>query len=87
MVGARKVSQIEQAIDALSFRLSDADQALITAAGSIAHPFPHCFLEGATFDEIVWARPAGRIVRQFDAPVARHINTKKSKATKSSTKK
>jgi len=78
MVGARKVEQIRDAIAALSFRLSPEDDAKITEAGKPTFQFPHNVLQTAWPKKSTAAilKSAGRIVDEFDAPVAQPVAKK-----------
>jgi len=72
LVGARKVGQLVDAIDGVSFRLSDEDDSKISAAGKPVLPFPHNMI-GTTWPtrtQVGFTRPAGEIVPTFNAPIA-----------------
>lgn len=47
IVGARSVTQLEDDLGALEFRLDDAQMTRLTTASEVALPYPYDFLEGA----------------------------------------
>jgi aryl-alcohol dehydrogenase-like predicted oxidoreductase len=80
LVGVRKVSQLKDAIDGVSFRLSPEDDAKITDAFAFKLPFPQQFsgvgIDAHHFEQVSFTRSSGRIATKFEAPIAQPVAQK-----------